>query len=163
VWPLYQEVAHIPLMIAGPGIRGGQRVGELTQPVDLLATVLDYARLRSRAPDMHGHSLKPLLGRGKAPWPRRYAFSSTFLRNGGPTVSDKRWTYLAYGEKGGRTELYDRREDPRQKRNLIRKRPEIARRMQRALGAFLRDLGTPEENYSLLGPVGGPDWKEGKA
>ena len=75
-------------------------------------------------------------------------------------MTDKRWTYLAYGEKGGRPELYDLRQDPGQKRNLIRREPQVARRMEKALAKFLTGVGTPEENYSLLGPVGGPDWAE---
>ena len=158
IWPLYEELSHIPLMISVPGLQGGRRTGELTQSVDLLPTLLDLTGVKGEGFDMHGHTLAPLMnGRAKG-WPRRQAFSSTFLRNGGPTVTDKRWTYLAYGEKGGRPELYDLREDPRQKHNLVRKEPRVARRMEKNLADFLSRVGTPEENYSLLGPVGGPDW-----
>ena len=162
IWPLYRELTHIPLMIAAPGVEGGRRVGEITQSVDLLPTLLDIARVGSGELVMHGHSLRPLLGagggKGKVAWPRKYAFSSTFLRNGGPTVTDRRWTFVAYGEKGGRPELYDMKEDPAQRRNVIRRHPTVARRMARALRGFLQELETPEENYELLGPVGGPDW-----
>ena len=73
-------------------------------------------------------------------------------------MTDKRWTYLAYGEKGGKPELYDLKADPQQKKNIIRQEPKVAARMPRALTAFLKDVGTPEENYELIGPVGGPDY-----
>ena len=160
IWPLYQELAHIPLMISAPGIRGGRRVKELTQPVDLLPTVMELAGVKKKGLETHGHSLRPLM-RGKAKgWPRKYAFSSPFLRNGGPTVTDKRWTYISYGEKGGKPELYDLKEDPGQKKNLIHQQPDMARRMQKALADFLAGLGTPEENYELIGPVGGPDYEQ---
>ena len=158
VWPLYQELSHIPLMISVPGIVGGRRVRELTQSVDLLPTLVDATGVEGNGLDPHGYSLLPLVKRRKAKWPRRYAFSSTFLQNGGPTVTDKRWTYISYGEKGGRPELYDLASDPRQKRNLIRQHPTVARRMGRALAGFLSSVETPEENYSLIGPVAGPDY-----
>jgi arylsulfatase A-like enzyme len=161
VWPLYQEISHIPLMVSAPGVKT-RRVKELTQSVDLLPTLLDLAKIKAPAMDMHGHSLTPLMcgaaASNKAKWPRQYAFSSTFLRNGGPTVTDKRWTYISYGEKDGKPELYDLKNDPGQKKNLINKEPKVVRRMQRALADFLAKVGTPKENYALLGPVGGPDW-----
>jgi len=160
VWPLYRELAHTPLMIAAPGIKGGRRVKELVQPVDLLPTLMDFAGMKKGGLELHGHSLRPLMQGKTKGWPRKYAFSSTFLRNGGPTVTDKRWTYITYGEKGGRPELYDLRTDPGQRKNLIRQRSEVARRMQKALGGFLARVGTPEENYDLIGPVGGPDYAE---
>jgi len=162
IWPLYGELSHIPLMMSVPGVKGGKRTGELTQSVDLLPTLLALTGTKTGGLDPHGHSLVPLMGQsasGSAKgWPRKYAFSSTFLRNGGPTVTDKRWTYLAYGEKGGKPELYDLKADPQQKKNIIRQEPKVAARMHRALTAFLKDVGTPEENYELIGPVGGPDY-----
>ncbi len=158
VWPLYSELTHIPLMIAAPGIKRGRRVRELTQSVDLLPTFLDLARVENKDLDMHGHSLVPLLQGNSKRWKRHYAFSSTFIRNGGPTVTDKRWTYIAYGEKDGKPELYDVKADPAQKRNVLRKYPGVARRMEKALLKFLAQVGTPEENYTLIGPVGGPDY-----
>jgi arylsulfatase A-like enzyme len=163
VWPLYRELPHIPLLISAPGVKGGRRVDELTQSVDLLPTFMELAGVKSAVDlKMHGLSLAPLMrGRAKK-WPRQYAFSSTFIRNGEPTVTDKRWTYIAYGEKGGRPELYDLRVDPGQKKNVLGTFPGVARRMKKALGDFLLDVGTPEENYELLGPVGGPDYGDKK-
>lgn len=158
VWPLYEELAHIPLMIAAPGVKGGRRIKELTQSVDLLPTFLDLCKAKKPGRKMHGHSLRPLLrGRG-ARWPRRNAFSSTFIRNGGPTVTDKRWSYIAYGERDGKPELYDLRSDPGQKRNVVRKERSVADRIRKALDGFLASVETPEENLDLLGPVGGPDY-----
>ena len=106
---------------------------------------------------MHGLSLAPLLN-GSAAWPRQYAFSSTFIRNGGPTVTGEGWTYLAHGEHGGAPELYDMQADPRQQANVIGAHPEVARRMRQALAEFLDEVETPEENRALLGAAGGPDY-----
>jgi arylsulfatase A-like enzyme len=158
IWPLYEELSHIPLMISVPGVKGGQRTGELTQSVDLLPTLLEITGTKTGGLDPHGHSLAPLLHGTSRGWPRKYAFSSTFLRNGGPTVTDKRWSYLAHGEKGGKPELYDLRADPQQKKNVIRQEPKVAAKMHRALTAFLKQVGTPAQNFELIGPVGGPDY-----
>ncbi len=158
VWPLYRELAHIPLAIAAPGVAGGGRVDQLTQSVDLLPTFLDLTGVQYQGPPLHGHALAPLLRGKTAGWPRQHAFSSTFIRNGGPTVTDRNWTYIPHGEKGGRAELYDMRKDPGQRKNLIRRHPRIAARMDQALREFLLQVDTPEENYTLLGPVAGPDW-----
>ena len=157
VWPLYEEISHIPLMIATPEVAGGQRVSALTQSVDLLPTLMALAGVEKSDLGMHGHSLAPLLT-GPSAWPRQYAFSSTFIRNGGPTVTDERWTYLAYGEHGGAPELYDLQADPQQQQNVIGEHPAVAQRMQKALVDFLDAVETPEENRALLGPVGGPDY-----
>ena len=158
IWPLYRELTHIPLMIAAPGIKGGARVDTLTQSVDLLPTLLDFARIPKKGLEMHGHSLREIMAGKEPKWHRPYAFSSTFIRHGGPTVTDANWTYIVHGEKGGRPELYDMKSDPRQRRNVIRRYPGVRRRMEKALSQFLADVGTPEENYGLIGPVGGPDY-----
>lgn len=61
--PLFQTIAHIPLMISGAGLQRGV-CDALTTSVDLLATVVDVfgaaQHVRQRT---HGHSLLPLLTR----------------------------------------------------------------------------------------------------
>ena len=78
-------------------------------------------------------------------------FSSITI--GGPSITGGQWTYIAYGEKKGRPELYDMRKDPGQKRNMIRQYPGVRKRMEQALAEFLQKVGTPKENYELLGDV----------
>ena len=163
IWPLYEELARIPLMVAAPGLKGGRRVSELTQSPDLLPTLLDLCKVKRTDLGVHGHSLVPLLRGHKTPWPRRHAFSSTFIRNGGPTVTDKRWSYISYGERDGKPELYDLKADPGQKRNVIRKEATVASRMRKALDTFLASVDTPKENLDLLGPIGGPDYADDRA
>lgn len=62
---LYQPMAHLPLWIVHPDVPGGQRHDALTQPVDLLPTILDYWGLEPEL-DLHGHSLLPLLSQPDA-------------------------------------------------------------------------------------------------
>lgn len=60
--PVYDEIAHIPLMIYHPDFakEGGSRRRALTQTTDLMPTFLDMAGL-AIPEDVTGHSLIPLL------------------------------------------------------------------------------------------------------
>jgi arylsulfatase A-like enzyme len=70
-WP-HDELIHLPLIVRLPGAEeAGRRVFALTQPVDLLPTLLDLIGLAA-PPDLHGHTLLPL-ARGQAEKVREYA------------------------------------------------------------------------------------------
>ena len=61
--PVYDEIAHIPLMIYHPDFagEGGTRRRALTQTTDLMPTLLDMTGLETPT-DVTGHSLLPVLG-----------------------------------------------------------------------------------------------------
>ena len=61
--PVYDEIAHIPLMIYHPDFagEGGTRRHALTQTTDLMPTLLDMAGLEIPG-DVSGYSLLPVLG-----------------------------------------------------------------------------------------------------
>ena len=63
--PLYQTIAHIPLMIAAPGLDAGA-CDALTTSVDLFATLEDIFTLPPARQATHGVSLVPLLTGEKA-------------------------------------------------------------------------------------------------
>ena len=58
----YNEVFHIPMIIAGPGMKKG-RTKALTQNIDLLPTVLDYYDISTKKLQckIHGKNLMPVL------------------------------------------------------------------------------------------------------
>ncbi|MGH7024030.1 MAG: sulfatase [Caulobacteraceae bacterium] len=63
--PLYQTIAHIPLMMAAPGLDPGA-CSALTTSVDLFATLEDIFALPPARQATHGVSLTPLLNGEKA-------------------------------------------------------------------------------------------------
>jgi arylsulfatase A-like enzyme len=68
---LHEELWHVPLIVRfRHGKDGGRRVGALTQPVDLFATVLEVLELTSSP--SHGFSMLPLI-RGESAAIRPYA------------------------------------------------------------------------------------------
>lgn len=122
----FEESLHVPLLVRGPGIPGGKVVGQRVSMVDLAPTVLELAGAEADLV-VDGHSLVPLLqSPGKA---RRHG--NTQLIQAGPRpgrgplwffrgVRTARYTYARYPGNGFR-ELYDRRRDPAQLRNVARR------------------------------------------
>ena len=58
-WP-YEELAHIPFIVRGPGIAPGQRIKAFVQSVDVAPTVCEWLGIGVH-PDMQGKSLLPVL------------------------------------------------------------------------------------------------------
>ena len=69
-WP-YEELAHAPLLMKGPGIPAGRRISAFTQSCDVGATIADWLGIGVQ-PQMHGYSLLPL-ARGEAAKVRDFA------------------------------------------------------------------------------------------
>ncbi|MHB2169698.1 sulfatase-like hydrolase/transferase [Alsobacter sp. R-9] len=89
---LYDHSVHVPLMMAGPGIRGGVRVPHLVWHADTRATVLDVAGLAvEEASD--GRSLLPLL-RGEGPAVRN-TFCAAY-RTSQRMIRDERYKLIRY-------------------------------------------------------------------
>ncbi len=158
---LYEEVAHIPLIIRMPDSEGvsGRREA-LVQPPDLMPTILDFAGVE--IPEtVQGRSLLPLI-RGEEYEEREIAVSSAPLttltksKEGAKrmTITSKEWALLTVrpdvtgtDELGRRMEpeLYNLKADPKQTRNLYRERGDVAEELHSKMLRFLRDMGASEE------------------
>ncbi len=150
-WPLYEEVAAIPLLVWLPGSRKTKRrAPALAQPADLMPTILDACGVKG--PKMYGKSWLPLMtGKSNKNW--KYVFSSIYNWSGEGkipivstrvSVTGKRWRLIA-AEKGRPAELYDLVEDPRERRNVVRRHQQIARKMQDAFVEFMRESNAEPE------------------
>lgn len=109
---LWQRSTHVPMILAGPGVRSAGVAR--TQPVtllDLYPTLIEWCGL-PRRDDLDGESLMPLVRDPKA---RRRPAVSTYLA-GNHAVITEQWRYIRYRDGG--EELYDRRADPNEWRNL---------------------------------------------
>ncbi|HQK95397.1 MAG TPA: sulfatase [Armatimonadota bacterium] len=149
-WPLYDQVARIPLLIRMPGQTHAGRVSALVQVADLAPTILDACGVRG--PAMAGRSLMPLLG-GSPKDVHEHVFTSCHSHTGEGridylrsriTVTTPEWTLIT-GPPPGAGALYDRRRDPCQVRNRIGSYPEVARDLRVALIEFMRGCGADEE------------------
>lgn len=155
-WPLYREVAHIPLFVYVPGVSGGVRRAELVQPPDILPTILEVAGV-APPEGIHGRSLVPLIRGTATEWERRYAFSSSALQVGRGRegarirITDGRWSLILGQDGAVPPELYDLEEDPYETVNVVEDHPHRLRELTEACHAFLRSLGTDEAKVRAVG------------
>jgi len=137
--PLYEELVACPLMIYVPGVNPGVYKG-LTSAIDLMPTALDI--MGQEVPAVDGHSLLPamrdttLKGRefviSAPPFPRQEKRSPDI------TVTTDEWSLLYYPAPG-QSWLYHLPSDPKQEKNVINERPEIAKELHQTLVKFMRD------------------------
>ena len=134
---LYDELVRIPLIIHHPeGIGAGKRFGALVETPEIFATIVDFLKV-GKPPRIHGESLLPIMG-GQAEKIRDYAYMGYFKRTW--RVSDKNWSFVLSLEKGRPNELYNLREDPEEKRNLVEKEKQKAMEFELELRRFVAGL-----------------------
>lgn len=142
----YQETAHVPLVLRGPGIPAGARVHAWAELVDLMPTVLDALGFPI-SEHIQGESLLPLIAGAepKTPgahvdgrWPATLGtWPSAIARD----IDGTPWTFIARvartnperissDEPGffvaGQGELYRLDTDPQQRHDLAAQRPKVA-------------------------------------
>jgi len=159
-WPIYPEIAHIPFMVAAPGLEGGTTVDALLQPPDILPTLLDLAGVEVGPPEpFHGRSFAPLL-RGEPQAPLHdadilhpYVITASFLRREPdaapskwttPVLYTEKWAYAPIGAHGA-SELYDLETDPYAETDIASDHPDVVRGLHAKLLAWLREMEAPGE------------------
>jgi len=133
---LWEEAAHAPLMMAGPGIARG---GRCTRPVsfmDIYPTLVDLCGLGPNE-RLEGRSLRPLLQNPQAEW--EPPALTTHGRNN-HSLRSERWRYIRYAD--GSEELYDHASDEMEWTNLASdpKYDEVKRRLAR----YLPEVNVPD-------------------
>ncbi len=84
-WELCEEIMRVPLIMSGPGIPKGRRIGALSQNADIVPTLIDVLGINSEA-ICDGKSLRPLW-ETLSPKPlHKYVFSRYAARYDSPPV-----------------------------------------------------------------------------
>jgi len=147
---LYEEVAHVPLIVRLPdseGVQSGRRE-EIVQSPDIMPTILELAEVKI-PPTVQGRSFLPIL-RGESKDGREIAVSSASLVGQTLpkwiTVTSEKWALLA-SQIGSqiKSELYDLKNDPKETKNLIDNKPDVADELRSKMIRFLRKLETNKE------------------
>lgn len=161
---VYESTLRVPLLVKRPGrARGGSRVADPVQHIDLVPTFAQLARITPPS-NLRGRSLVPALERGATLAPQgiyaealypRYHFGWSELTS----LVDGRYKYI----RAPRPELYDLENDPQEQRNLIGERAQAASALRSGLEAMAagRPLDAPaavsasdRERLAALGYVG---------
>ncbi len=142
----YRSTLSVPFLIAGPGIPAGRVVAEPVSIVDLAPTVAELAGLSAVKPQ-DGNSLARIVLRGEAaPRSRWIYFESMLPFNSygwvAPRgVTDGRYAFIDLPK----SEVYDLRSDPGQRRNLYSAEnplsASLARRFERLTAGLAKRAG----------------------
>lgn len=134
-WP-HEELVHVPLLIRLPGgAEAGRRVPHLTQPTDLLPTLLDCAAA-TVPDDCAGASLLPLTLGGT---PIRTAAVS-MVRQGEEEECALRtpdWAYLSPADGPRQPQLYVKPDDRWEVNDVAQHHPELIEESEKKLREFL--------------------------
>lgn len=136
---LYNEVLHVPLLLAVPGIKP-RRVLRPVALLDLAPTLLALVGA-PRPESFQGYSLLPLARGEEGGPPLDRPIGAALLRY--PAIPKAQRAMLLGRYKvirrvtENRLEIYDLQTDPGEKKNLVRKDPALAKRLRAAYTRFL--------------------------
>ena len=116
---LWDDGTRVPLIFAGPGVKGGQRCMQPAELLDIYPTLIELAGAPKRD-DLEGLSLVPQL-KEAATHRDRPAITSHNPGNHG--IRSEKWRYIRYADST--EEFYDMQADPNEWHNLAA-RPEHA-------------------------------------
>ncbi|HMF33210.1 MAG TPA: sulfatase [Candidatus Lokiarchaeia archaeon] len=168
--PLFEEICHIPLIVAMPGGATG-RTPAMVQPPDFMPTILDLAGHPWTNCD--GRSFAGVL-RGETDTHRDYALSFPYLRGGGIPITITRgdWSAVFFSQvtPGGTEKIVDKavdgvakvqepweeaqdllfniREDPRQLTNLAFDNPGELESLREMLISALRKFDVEPDIFN---------------
>ena len=101
----YDPAMRVPLLMRWPGrIRKGV-AGDLTEHVDVTATITDMMQI-DPLPVSHGQSLRPYLETGRSSAPRDHIFSE-YLENEEAYIRTPEWKHILCSGKRKRTDGYE--------------------------------------------------------
>jgi arylsulfatase A-like enzyme len=127
---LYDEIVHVPLFIAAPGV-APESVPSVVSLVDVAPTILDLVGVE-RPASMRGRSLAGAM-RGAAIEPRPAFAESVRYGRGVRAAIEARWT-LIYEARARTFELYDRVVDPEEQVIVSDRYPDEVHRLARMMG-----------------------------
>lgn len=143
---LYGEVVKIPLLIRHPKrLYARKRVNALIQMPDILPTLLDIMSLGVETQAMHGRSFWPIV-KGEKEKIKDWIITG-YHNSLHRCIRDKEWSFILR-PKRDKNELYDLKNDPKERQNLIDEHPEKAKELISHLGIY-SNLKEKEMNLSF--------------
>jgi choline-sulfatase len=142
---LYESTMHIPLIVAGPGIPGGQAVDQQVRSIDIMPTFADFLGI-SPGSRVQGTSLMPLLISRKQV-PAHYCYMETLYPKTGMGWSELRgmrtdqWKLIV----APKPELYKMGEDRSEKQNVKDRYPADADHLQKKIWEVAGAPGSVEK------------------
>jgi iduronate 2-sulfatase len=131
---VFERSCRAPLVIAAPGMKGGQSSQSLVEFVDFYPTVADFSGLKMPHSGA-GVSLRPILTNPNAEV-KDAAF--TLVTRGSKlyaqSVRTARWRLTQWSD--GQTELYDHDKDPEEHQDVSGNRPDVVKTLTEKIGSI---------------------------
>ena len=169
-WPIYPEIGHVPLMIAGADVPRGESRDFFAQAIDILPTICELASVVAEPPKPYqGKSFAHALFHSGEKH-REFVISGCHIqsRDGQPPrkattpfLITERWGYAPVGA-GGKPELYDLEADPLTERNIAPDKGDVIKELHQLFLEYLKQHGAPAEFMSLWTADAGAESGEGK-
>jgi arylsulfatase A-like enzyme len=157
----YQGGTRVPAFFRWTGtLPAGVDIDKLTAHIDLFPTLAQLAGAKIPGTvKLDGRSLVPLLQDPNSDWPDRYIFVHQGRWDKGMAAQSK---YRNCAVRNSRfrfvnnRELYDIRNDPGEKTNVIAQHPEVVAKMRRAYDQWWDEVLPAMENEDAVGPKVNP-------
>lgn len=138
----YDPALRVPLMMRFPGRSRQAVIDELTEHIDLPATILDMLNVEP-LPITHGQTLRPYLERGRMDHPRDHIFSE-YLENEEAYIRTRRYKFIYCTGKRARLDgyatadptpgryvrLYDLKKDPGEFKDIAAQHPALVEKFE---------------------------------
>ena len=138
-----------PLMVAGPGVKGGRQVDAFSYVTDITPTILEMAGIQ-HPKEFGGRKIEPMMGRSLV---EVLSGSRKELYRGDEYISGEmlngKWTRKGdfkamsvappYGP--GKWQLYNVAKDPGETRDLAKQKPGLLKELQAAWDRYASDVG----------------------
>ena len=143
---MYETSITVPLMIRWPGVVApGTKVDAMTANIDMLPSITGMLNIASDTPH-HGYDFTPLL-KGEKPkkWRTEVFGQYQMINNAKDSmrmIRTKDWKLIRHYKVENKDELYDLKNDPGEKTNLIneKKHAEIIRELQTRMDDRMKEL-----------------------
>ncbi|XP_043920066.1 arylsulfatase K [Protopterus annectens] len=139
---MYEGSSHIPFIMMGPNIKGGQQISSLVSLVDVYPTLLDISGI-PLSKNLSGFSLLPLLSQRsqEETTPEKEHPDWIFSEFHGSDVNAStymlrigKWKYITYGDGYSMpAQLFDLSSDPDELKNMAAAFPDIRDAMDKKL------------------------------
>ena len=124
---LFERSCRTPLIVAAPGMKGGQFSRSMVEFVDLYPTVAEFCGLTPPHP-LAGKSLKPvLLNPSAAVKDAAFTLVTRGPKLHGQSVRTDRWRFTQWSD--GAQELYDHNNDPEENHDVANANPDVVEKL----------------------------------
>ncbi|MBP8130409.1 MAG: sulfatase [Candidatus Hydrogenedentes bacterium] len=127
----FDEIAHVPLVMSGPGVPPGARITQHTENIDIVPTLIELLGIETDA-IMDGESLLPVMRGEDVPAPHLYVYTKAAGMHALVSMRSEKFRY-EYHIRNETEALFLVPDHPVTRKDVLREYPELAAEMRRIL------------------------------